>query len=486
MENNTVILITLVLYKLVLIGIGFWASRFNKTEGDFFLAGQGLGPWVAGLSYAASTSSAWVLLGFSGFVFAVGVSALWMIPGIWAGYVVMWLGFGRRLREETTEKGHVTLTDFLTSGIAPSQRISIAIAASLMVLFCFVFYIAAQFGAAALAFESEFGTGRVESVMIGAGVVLLYGLLGGFWAVSITDMLQGLMMAAIAIILPTAAFFAAGGWEGIFTTLSATAPESYLSLTGLQPSLVFLGFAVGVASIGLGTFGQPHLMSRIMALKDDKSRHQGFAIAMSWAVIIYIGMSVLALSARALFGSLEDGESLFYRVASEYLPAALAGIVIASVLSAVMSTVDSILLSASAAVAHDMKLAQRFPGREVLVSRLVMVSIAVLAVIMTLTLDATIFDRVLFAWSALGAAFGPIVLMRVLGIEPQPGAILLAMILGFFTTVVFYALGQSGALANPILETLRGFAALPGDPFERLVPWLAPLILLLIWRQKRS
>jgi sodium/proline symporter len=321
-------------------------------------------------------------------------------------------------------------------------------------------------------------------VLIGAGVVLLYGMLGGFWAISVTDMLQGLVMAIIAIILPTAAFFAAGGWDGIFTSLAANAPEAYLSATGLQPALVFLGFVLGIASIGLGPFGQPHLISRLMALKDDKSRHQGFAIAMGWAVIVYVGMTILALSARALFGSLEDGESLFYRVASELLPAALAGIVIASVLSAVMSTVDSILLSASAAVAHDMGLARRYPGKELLVSRAVMVSIAVLAVILTLTLDATIFDRVLFAWSALGAAFGPIVLTRVLNIEPEANAILLAMVSGFAMTVLFYALGQAAPMANPVMETLRSWAALPGDPFERFVPWIAPMLILWIWRQR--
>ena len=111
MSTSTVVLITLIAYKLVLVGVGLWASRRNSDETDFFLGGRGLGPFVAGMSYAASTSSAWVILGFSGFVYAIGVGALWMVPGIWAGYAVVWLYFGRRLREESLASKQVTLTD---------------------------------------------------------------------------------------------------------------------------------------------------------------------------------------------------------------------------------------------------------------------------------------------------------------------------------------------------------------------------------------
>lgn len=480
MGDNAVILTTLVVYKLVLIGIGVWASRLNKTEGDFFLAGQELGPWVAGLSYAASTSSAWVLLGFSGFVYAVGLSALWMVPGVWAGYVVMWLYFGPRLRDETAREGHVTLTDFMIARVRTGWKMPVAILSSLLILFCFVFYIAAQFGAAAVAFESQFDLPRLESVLIGAAVVLFYGLLGGFWAVSITDTLQGFIMALIAVVLPIVALTAAGGPAEVWSTLAVSAPPEYLDWAGGRAGLVVFGFIIGVASVGLGTFGQPHLMSRLMALKNDTARRQGFLVAMSWAVLVYLGMIALALSGRALFETTGNGEALFYRVATDYLPPALAGVVIASVLSAVMSTVDSILLSASAAAAHDMRLAKRWPGREVLVGRIVMVSIGVLAVVLTLTLDATIFDRVLFAWSALGAAFGPVVLIRVMGREPEGFAVFAAIILGFGTTVLFYAFGQVGSDGSGLTGMLASLASIPGDPFERFVPWIAPVALLLL------
>lgn len=488
MSSDTyLILATLIAYKLVLVLVGVWASRRTRTQSDFFIAGQGLGPWVAGLSYAASTSSAWVLLGFSGFVYATGLSALWMVPGIWGGYVAVWLFFGRRLREETAAKGHVTLTDFASAGAWPSMKPVIAMVAAMLIVFCFVFYIAAQFGAAATAFETQFGLPSTEAVLLGAGVVLLYALLCGFWAVSVTDMLQGFLMALVAILLPAYAVFAAGGPGGIMAALSATVPDGYLDITGNFGPFLLLGFILGVWGVGIGAMGQPHLLARLMAIKDEPSRRRGFAIAMGWAVMVYIGMTLLALSGRALLGSGLNGEALFYQLANDLLPPVLAGIVIAAILSAIMSTVDSILLSASAAVSHDMRLTRLFPGREVLISRLVMAAITAIAIWMTLSLPASIFDRVLFAWAALGAAFGPVVVMRVLNFEPAGWAVLSAMVTGFALTVLFNALGQiSGSEAGGLLAGLQALAVLPGDPFERVFPWLPALFLLWLGRRPQA
>lgn len=471
--DTLVILATLVAYKLALVGIGFWASRRNRSEDDFFLGGRGLGAWVAGLSYAASTSSAWVLLGFTGFVYANGLSALWMVPGIWGGYVVVWRVFGRRLREETAARGHVTIVDFMAAETGGRIKTVIAITSALLIFFCFIFYIAAQFGAAGSAFETQLGLPYTESLLIGAAVILVYSLLGGFWAVSVTDMLQGTLMALIAVVLPLAALIAAGGPSGVWAALSANAPDGYLSLTGPHAGFIFIGFVMGIAAIGLGPFGQPHLIARLMAVKDEAARRQGFRIAMGWAVIVYIGMVTLALSGRALTGGEAPGESLLYLMAADLFPAMLAGLIIAAVLSAVMSTVNSLLIATSAAVGHDMGVVRRFPGREVLIARIVMAVLVGLAVALALALPATIFSRVLFAWSALGAAFGPVVLVRVMQREPAGWAILAAIASGFSVTVFFYLAGQISG------DSWAGqLARLPGDPFERLVPWILPLVLL--------
>lgn len=471
---------------MVLIGIGLWAAKRNRTQTDFFLGGRELGPFVAGLSYAASTSSAWVILGFSGFVYAIGVSALWMVPGILAGYAVVWLYFGERLRQESAAREQLTLTDFILQDATDDsaqlrmRRFAAGIAAAL-VLVCFVFYIAAQFDAAGKALAEHFAITLSQAVVLGAAIVLLYSLLGGFWAVSVTDTLQAVIMLLVAIGVPLAGLAAAGGPGVLWQQLSLTMPADYLSLTGGHAGLVLPGFVLGLVGMSLGALGQPHLLSRLMAVRGSAERRQGFLITMGWGLLVYLGMALLGLSGRLLLPELGNAEDVFYRIASNYLPPVLAGIVIAATLSAVMSTVDSIMLAAAGAVAHDMGVSRRFPGRQLLVSRIVMALVAVVAVVLTLSLPDTIFNRVLFAWSALGAAFGPLVLWRVAGRQLSAAVALLSMLAGFTFTVAFYLLG-----AQPVSTGLLSLAAhLPGDPFERVFPWLPALVILLVGARRR-
>ena len=492
MPTSTVVLITLITYKLVLIGVGLWASRRNRDETDFFLGGRDLGPFVAGMSYAASTSSAWVILGFSGFVYGIGVGALWMVPGIWAGYAVVWLYFGRRLREESLASKQITLTDFLLQdsneeyvqaagqierkpGEGTARTLAAGVAALLTVV-CFIFYIAAQFDAAGKALAEHFLISVPQAVIVGAVIVLVYSLLGGFWAVSVTDSIQAVIMLAVALGVPYAALNAAGGLNAVWQSLASSMPESYLSLSGGYSGLVLIGFVFGLVGMSLGALGQPHLLNRLMAIRGEAERKIGFGIAISWGILVFLGMTVLGLSGRVLLPEIANPETLFYQAASDYLPAVLAGVVIAATLSAVMSTVDSIMLAAAGAVAHDMGLNRRFEKRELLASRVVMFCIALLAVALTLGLPDSIFNRVLFAWSALGAAFGPIVVWRVSGRSVTAMACLYSMLAGFFTTVLFYSYGALPATGSLLSQA----AHLPGDPFERVFPWLPSLLLLVL------
>ena len=480
MSQATVILITLVAYKVGMICVGLWAASRNKSETDFFLGGRGLGPFVAGLSYAASTSSAWVILGFSGFVYAIGLGALWMVPGILAGYAVVWLYFGQRLREESRNEGQVTLTDFMVQdGHGEFKRWATMLAA-VLVLFCFVFYVAAQLDAAGSALSENFGMSVPSAIILGAVIVVFYSLLGGFWAVSVTDMVQAAIMMVVSVGVPVAALVAAGGPAEVFATLSANMPEEYLSVASGHAGLVFGGFVLGLVGMSLGALGQPHLLSRLMAVRGEAERRQGFLITFGWGVVVFAGMVTLGLSGRALMPELALPETLFYRATTDYLPAIVAGIATAAVLSAVMSTVDSLLLAASAAVAHDMGVNRRFPGREAMASRASMLLVAAGAVALALSLPDTIFNRVLFAWSALGAAFGPIVLFRVAGRSVDAGPAFATMAAGFATTVLFYTFGTLPAESSWLAQA----AHLPGDPFERAVPWIPGLAILLLATRK--
>lgn len=458
---NFAAVLTLIVYNILLIGIGIWASRRARSQDDFLLGGRQLGPWVAGLAYAASSSSAWVLLGFSGFVYSVGFSALWMVPGILIGYAVVWLWAGDVLQTRSREAGHLTLTDFLIEGASPQIARAIKIVASVMIAFCFSYYVAAQFQGAGQAFDGLFGTGLTVGVLLGAVVILLYTFLGGFLAVSITDTLQGALVAFVAVLLPSIAFLEAGGIAGLSGAMRETGP-AFGSTFGDRAGWIATGFVVGLFATGFGALGQPHLIAWIMATRDKAARVRGAGVAIGWGALVYAGMAVLGLSARALFGADAPAEGVFFQLAGDLLPGVLGGVVVAATLSAIMSTVDSQLLVAGAAISHDLGVAKAFPGRDVLVSRLSILALCAAAVALTLFLPATIFERTLFAWTALGAAFGPIVVARTMGHRPNGAVALLAILGGFLTALVFEFWLPSG----------------PGAVWARTLPWATGLICL--------
>lgn len=462
----TVILITLIAYKILLLGIGFWASRRVQTEQDFFLAGQGLGAWTAGLSYAASTSSAWVLLGFTGMVFSQGLVGLWLVPGIFAGYALNWFVIGPRLHAETSKRSHLTIVDFIANDIAPGWARRVGIMCAAMILFCFIFYISSQFQAAGNALSSAFGLHPTKAILIGAAIILVYCLLGGFWAASVTDAFQAMVMMLSCILVPVAAVSAAGGLGEAWDVLSNGSDVNYLSLTGPQPGMLGLGFAMGLLGTGLGSLGQPQLLNRIMSVRSVSERRRAAWITIGWGVIIYLGLVSLALSARAM-GLETGGESLFFAAAEAYLPPIIAGVVIAAVLSAVMSTVDSLLLAAASAISHDMGITYSSPERALLFGRIAMAAVAVLAVLMTLYLPKDIFSRVLFSWVALGAAFGPTILTKCLGWRVRGPHVFAAILVGFSVAVIF---------AN--------ISGVPADLAEKWGSWILGLAILSAGRRR--
>ena len=471
MSNTTVVLTTLIGYKLLLLGIGFWASKRVGDESDFFLAsggqGGGLGAWTAGLSYAASTSSAWVLLGFTGLVFTQGVVGLWLVPGIFGGYLLTWFVMGPRLNEATAERGHITVVDFITDGLAPATRRATGLLCAGLILFCFIFYISSQFQAAGEALDSVFGLGMVEAVVIGAGVIVIYCLLGGFWAASVTDALQAGVMMLACVIVPLAALVVAGGPTAVASSLGPVVPDTYFSATNGALGMAGIGVAMGLLGTGLGALGQPQLLNRIMAVRSQAERRRAAAITIGWGLVIYSGLITLAFTARALQLDTQ-GERLFFDAAQAYLPPVVAGLVVAAVLSAVMSTVDSLLLAAASAVSHDSGVSYPSPKRALLAGRLAMVAVAVLAVVLTLTLPKDIFSRVLFSWVALGAAFGPVVLMRCLGKPVGGWSVPLAIAAGFAVAVVAYNVPGPGA-----------------DVVEKWVSWLVGLAILIVGGKRK-
>jgi sodium/proline symporter len=401
-------------------------------------------------------ASAWTLLGVSGAAYAWGLPALWLFPATVGGFLINWVWIAPRLSTLARRENALTLSSVVAPASVGSARRLILRVAAAIIVFSFVFYIASQFEAAGKAFESTFALSRESSILLGAGVVLAYTLLGGFWAVSVTDTVQGMLMVVAAVIVPAAALAAVGGigpmLEGLAAVGGAGIPAGQFSgLTGLF-------FVLGMFGITIGYPGQPHVVNRYMALRDDESLRRGRIIALAWAALVYTGMLVLGLCARVLFDELADSEQVLFATAHALLPPILAGVMLAAVLSAIMSTADSQLLVASSAIAHDWNLAAGDGAGNLSRSRVTVVVVLVLATVLALAWRADIFSRVLFAWSSLGSAFGPILIMRLAGRRPSGVATLAAMLAGFGGTLV-----------------LSWVPDAPGDSAERILPFLLAL-----------
>jgi len=472
MSRGQAILLTIVGYNAALVAIGLWASGRTRDEGDFFLGGRKLGAWVAGLSASASSSSAWTLLGVSGAAYAWGLSALWLFPATLSGFLINWIWVAPRLMRMSRARATLTLTEFV-AGDSTHRLYPLTIrVCSAAILAAFMFYIASQFQGAGHAFASAFGLSSTLSIAVGAAIILLYTLVGGFWAVSVTDTLQGTLMAVAALLLPIAALTHLGGFAELGEGLRQAAGASGASLTREYRGVLALAFVAGTLGIGLGYPGQPHVVNRFMALRDMRALRQGRAIAITWAVIIYSGMLLVGLCARVLWPELPDGEQVIFHAANVTLSPVAAGLIIAAVLSAIMSTADSQLLVAASSVSWDLRRASRRPVSELgglAASRIVVLVLSLLAMALAIAAPAAIFSRVLFAWHALGSAFGPVLVLRLAGYRLDTRGVLASIVAGFGLTVAFYLLPDT-----------------PGDWMERLVPLLAAFALAFVSRSGRE
>lgn len=464
--NSSIVLFTLIAYKLLLIGVGFWAKKRTQNREDFFLGGRQLGPVVAAISYSASSASAWTLLGMSGLAYSIGLPALWLAAGAILGSVVAWLWIAPRLMQRSHAQQQLTLTDFITDQAAPKESLQLKRLASGIILFSFVFYISSQFQGAGNTFASTFDISMASSIIIGGVIIVLYTLLGGFWAVSITDTLQGFLILGAAILLPTAAWIEVGGWQGIRAFMEAEQLNDLLLITGGKTGLAAAGFIVGSLAVSVGTYGQPHLLNRFMALRDRRALKQAQVIAIVWFSLVFIGMCVLGLAGRVLLPELANPETVFFALTTELFSPWFAAVLLAAVLSAIMSTADSMLLVASASVSYDLALEKRYPGHELLISRITMAAISALAIVIAIYLPASIFERVLFAWIAVGCAFGPLVFVRLAGVEVSARGVYRAIWSGFLLAVLLYWLPGT-----------------PGSIVERCAPFIAGLAVLWLHRQ---
>jgi len=465
--DTRVVLTTLIVYKVVLILIGFWAQRRVNSEQDFFLAGRQLGPWVAAISYAASAASAWTLLGMSGLAYSIGFSALWVALGAVLGCAASWFVLAPRIMRKGEQQSLLSATELIAGNTQGTERNRLIALVSLIILFCFVVYIASQFQGAGNTFASTFHLDASQSILLGGSIILVYTLLGGFWAVSITDTLQGMLMIFTAILLPAAAVLHLGGPAQFYQALLATDSSNFAAPLGGNVGLIAAGTIAGSLSVGLSSLGQPHLVARFLALRDERALKQGQLIATAWYTVVFFGMCVVGFAGKVLLPELENSEQVFFALNSALFPSVVAAVLLAAVLSAIMSTADSMLLVTGTTVAHDLGLTRHYPQHALLASRLTIAVISLLAMAVAIYLPSTIFQRVLFAWVAIGSALGPAIVCHALGASIPAGRLLPAVGCGFLAAVVCYLLPNT-----------------PGDILERTGPFMLGLAILLLGRPR--
>ncbi len=451
--DTTVFAAAFALYTLAIVAIGIYSARFAKrSDEDYFLAGRSLGSWVAALSASASSESGWVTLGLVGWAFTSGVQAYWIIPGCLLGFLFNWFVVAGRMRDHSIKLGALTIPDFFAFHYkerAPLLRTLSVI----VILVAMTLYVAAQLAAAGKAFAISFnGVDYRLGVLIGAAVVLVYTVIGGFRAVCWTDFLQALLMVGTLVVFPIYLLATQGGYGFIAEQLRGVDP-ALLSFTPEKSGIAFFGFLLGSGALGInfGYPGQPHVLIRFMALKDRRAAKLGGIISFAWGLCVYWGAVTVGLMARAITaGGAEWGQQLMTGENSELglvlsamhlLPGVLAGFVLAAVLAAICSTADSQLVVAASAAASDLYarlFRQAGEKSSMLVNRMVVLAIGVVAVLLVIDEEVKVYDYVLtYGWAILGASFGPQLILLLLWKRASYAGCLMGMLTGFAVAVIW-------------------------------------------------
>ncbi len=442
MATDTTVTVTFVVYLLVLLAIGIAAWRRTRDLSDYILGGRKLGSWVTALSAGASDMSGWLLLGLPGFAYAAGLEAVWIAAGLLLGTYLNWRIVASRLRRQTEQHGNaLTLPEFFEARFDDHSRLLRVIAAFFILLF-FMFYTSSGLAAGGKLFNAVFDIPYATAVTVGALAVIGYTFLGGFFAVSWTDLVQGLLMALALVLVPAMAMVSLGGAGDALERLEAVNPHLLSFFTGSdgQP-LTWIAIA-SLLGWGLGYFGQPHILARFMAIHSYKRLPRARRIAVSWTAItlcgaLFAGLAGIGVMEPPLTGA--DSEKVFIYLINGLLHPVPAGICLAAILAAIMSTADSQLLVASAALTDDFYkglFRKHASERELVwVGRGTVIGIALLALMFALDPQSKVLDLVAYAWAGFGAAFGPAIILALFWPRMTRNGALAGIVVGAATVI---------------------------------------------------
>lgn len=474
---NFCIIATIVIYLLAMLAIGFVFSKNNSDSKDFYLGGRKMGPIVTAMSAEASDMSSWLLMGLPGLAYLTGVASPgWTALGLGIGTWFNWLIVARRIRRYSANINAITVPEFYSKRYHDNSNVLNAIAALVIIVF-FIPYTASGFAACGKLFNSLFGVDYMVAMLISAAVIVGYTIMGGFKAVSTTDLIQSIVMTIALVVVVTFGINKAGGVEAVID--NAKSLPGYLSMgasydvgTNSSTPYSFLTI-VSTMAWGLGYFGMPHILLRFMAIKDEKKLVLSRRIATIWVFIamgvtIFIGMVGLGMTKAGELGFLSgsSSETIIVEIAGlisrhGVFAAIVAGLILAGILAATMSTADSQMLAAASSVSQNIvqdffkvKISEK---KSLLVARLTIVVISLIGVFLARNPDSSVFSIVSFAWAGFGGAFGAVTLCALFWKRSNKWGALAGMIGGGVMVFVWkYAIRPLGG-AWDIYELLPAF-----------------------------
>ena len=463
-NNATVFVFILYLFFMLVIGIYFYKKGKSEDQdlAGYLLGGRDLNPLVAAISAGASDMSGWLLMGLPGAAYLSGYSAGWIGIGLALGTYLNWQLVAKRLRIYTEISGDsITISDYFENRFRDDSRVLRVVSAA-FILFFFFIYTSSGFVAGAKLFNTVFGLDYIPALILGVVVILAYTLLGGFLAVSWTDLFQGTLMFVALVGVPMKVISTLGGAGATLQSIRAINPN-YLNLfKNIDGSNLGFWATVSLLAWGLGYPGQPHIITRFMAIKSHKDVKSATAIGMFWVVISLISavftgtVGMLYLQGNPLQGA--NVETIFIVLIQGVFHPIIAGLFLAAMLAAIMSTADSQLLVTSSSFTKDFY--QIFFKKDATDEQLVRASrysvaiVAIVAFILALNPENKVLDLVSYAWAGLGATFGPIVVMSLYWRDMNRNGAIAGMIIGGLTTIIWNSL--SGGIFE-IYELLPAF-----------------------------
>lgn len=440
-----------------MLAIGLYFYRRSVSIEDYLLGGRSMGAWVTAFSAQASDMSGWLLMGLPGAIYLGGMAQSWIAIGLFIGTVLNWLMVAARLRVYTEKTNTITLPCFFEERFKDPTGLLRTVSAIIILIF-FTIYASSGLVATGKLFNSIFKIDYHIAVIVGGSIIITYTFLGGFKAVCWTDLFQGALMLVAICIVPVLALSHIGGTEKIIDAMKIK--NVSLKLIGQGPGFGLMAI-ISTMAWGLGYFGQPHILTRFMSAKSLTKLKESSVIAIVWVFISLVGAVCIGFVGIGMFDDLSGGEQekVFIHMINAIFNPWIAGIMLAAILSAIMSTIDSQLLVSSSALTEDFyqKVIKKDASEKevLLVGRLCVVIISVIAMVLALNPSDTILGIVAYAWGGFGAAFGPLVLFSLFSKRTSWQSALAGMVVGTVAVLLWKQLG----LSEKMYEIVPGFAA---------------------------